>query len=99
MEFASSIAESPFLLFRHFFSVAFYSIWVMFAHPRLRSVDGSDKLVSVRPSINEYPWMVVKSFYCVRSSLFLWFTLLTSPQFYTACVVFLPLMWTEIRWW
>ncbi|TCD70387.1 Squalene epoxidase [Steccherinum ochraceum] len=80
----AGVADSPFLLFRHFFAVAFYSIWVLFTHPRLRPVsEGSEKLVLVRPSVAEYPALVAKSFAC----------------FYTACIVFLPLMWTEIRWW
>ena len=63
------IAPSPLLLFTHFFAVAFYSIWVMFTHPReARSVSSStpdSKLASLQlppPGIEEYPWLVVKSF-------------------------------------
>jgi len=72
--------QSPRLLASHFFTVAFYSIWVMFTHPRLV---GDEKPVLVRPGIDEYPAL------CLKSVLVFW----------KACVVFLPLIWTEIRWW
>ncbi|KAI0683848.1 squalene monooxygenase [Cytidiella melzeri] len=78
----SGIIASPAVLFWHFFSVAFYSIWVMFTHPR--AVPGPDgKTTFVVPTWDSYPIYVIKSF----------------QVFWTACVVFLPLMWTEIRWW
>ncbi|QRV88438.1 squalene monooxygenase [Ceratobasidium sp. AG-Ba] len=115
----SALARSPSLLMYHFFSVAFYAIWVMFTHPRpvaipypedeQRSSTPSDSGVEVepstslrqrklsklekettvsvvegdKPSLSEYPWLIVKSF----------------MVFWTACIVFGPLLWSEIRWW
>ncbi|KIJ60517.1 hypothetical protein HYDPIDRAFT_183572 [Hydnomerulius pinastri MD-312] len=80
----SGIAPSPSLLAYHFFYVAFYSIWVMFAHPHLvnNPVNG-EKPILARPPVWEYPYLLFKSF----------------RVFWTACVVFGPLVWSEIRWW
>ncbi|KAI0710926.1 squalene monooxygenase [Earliella scabrosa] len=76
----AAIEQSPALLFRHFFTVAFYSIWVLFTHPRqVGSVDG--KPVYARPRPDEYPLLAVKSV----------------QVFWTACVVFMPLLWSEFR--
>ncbi|KLO20761.1 SE-domain-containing protein [Schizopora paradoxa] len=97
----SGIAPSPLLLFLHFFAVAFYAIWVMFTHPRpvspplsrqpspSASTTDSDsedsyvqeKPVYARPGLEEYPWLFVKS---IR-------------VFWTACVVFGPPLWSELR--
>ncbi|PVF98130.1 SE-domain-containing protein [Serendipita vermifera] len=140
----SGLAPRPFLLFSHFFAVAFYSLWVMFTHARpvyiprsesshkenghtngysnghvnghtnghsngranghanghsndhangyanghsngssKHSKDESGAWVMMRPSIIEYPALFIRSF----------------QVFWTACVVFGPLMWTEIKWW
>jgi len=85
----SGIAPSPTLLAYHFFSVAFYSIWVMFTQgqiiPSIQNgySNGSVKLHSTIPRFDQYPALLIKS---IRV---LW----------TACVVFGPLLWTEIRWW
>ena len=56
------------LLFRHFFSVALYSIWVMFTHPRPITSPGSEKPIMVTPGLDEYPVLVVKAFLVVRSA-------------------------------
>ncbi|KAH9944627.1 squalene monooxygenase [Amylocystis lapponica] len=77
----AGIEQSTALLFRHFFAVAFYSIWVMFTHPR--PVGGGAKPVYAAPRLDEYPALCAK---CVQ-------------VFWTACVVFLPLLWAEFRWW
>ncbi|CAL1702618.1 unnamed protein product [Somion occarium] len=78
----SGIVPDPILLFRHFFAVAFYSIWVMFTHPYPRTKRGSSKPVMVVPGYDDYPYLVLKSI----------------SVFWTACIVFGPLMWTELRW-
>jgi len=86
----SGLAPKPALLAYHFFSVAFYSIYVLFTQPRLRvpqivdssSVDAT-KLVMSSPSWDEYPFLLLRSIAAI----------------WTAAVVFLPLVWTEIRWW
>uniref|UniRef100_D8QLL2 Squalene monooxygenase n=1 Tax=Schizophyllum commune (strain H4-8 / FGSC 9210) TaxID=578458 RepID=D8QLL2_SCHCM len=63
----SGMLESPFLLFYHFFCVAFYAIYIMFQQNDGRSFFGKvAKALSV---------------------------------FHTAVVVFVPLMWTEVRCW
>ncbi|PSR97092.1 hypothetical protein PHLCEN_2v4373 [Hermanssonia centrifuga] len=78
----SGIIASPAVLFRHFFAVAFYSIWVMFTHSHpVSTADG--KIVHVVPGWDAYPYLIIKSI----------------QVFWTACIVFLPLMWTEVRWW
>jgi len=82
----SGIAPSPVLLFLHFFAVAFYSIWVLFIHPRLvpatTSLDGDFvKPHLARPTLDEYPYLLCKS---VR-------------VFWKACIVFGPPLWSEIR--
>ncbi|RPD70011.1 squalene monooxygenase [Lentinus tigrinus ALCF2SS1-7] len=76
----AAIEQAPFMLFRHFFTVAFYSIWVLFTHPRqVGVVDG--KPILRRPRPDEYPFLAFKSL----------------QVFWTACVVFMPLLWTELR--
>ncbi|KAI0755692.1 squalene monooxygenase [Fomes fomentarius] len=76
----AAIEQAPFLLFRHFFTVAFYSIWVLFTHPReVGTVDG--KPIYRRPRPDEYPFLAFQSL----------------QVFWTACVVFLPLLWSEYR--
>ncbi|KAI0795829.1 squalene epoxidase [Abortiporus biennis] len=77
----SGITASPFLLFKHFFAVAFYSIYCMFFHAQPRKVPGQDKVIMVVPSVDEYPALLLKSF----------------NVFWTACIVFGPLMLTEMK--
>ncbi|RPD68277.1 squalene monooxygenase [Lentinus tigrinus ALCF2SS1-7] len=75
----AAIEQAPFTLFRHFFTVAFYSIWVLCTHPRqVGVVDG--KPIYRRPRPDEYPFLAFKSL----------------QVFWTACVVFVPLLWTEL---
>ncbi|RPD58171.1 SE-domain-containing protein [Lentinus tigrinus ALCF2SS1-6] len=76
----AAIEQAPFTLFRHFFTIAFYSIWVLFTHPRqVGVVDG--KPVLRRPRPDEYPCLAFKSL----------------QVFWMARVVFMPLLWTELR--
>jgi len=79
----SGIKQSPLLLAAHFFAVAFYAIWVMFTHPHPIYSPSSKKPTYVTPTIDQYPSLLLKS---IR-------------VFYTACIVFGPLLWSEIRWW
>ncbi|KAJ7693584.1 squalene monooxygenase [Mycena rosella] len=75
----SALVPSPALLTYHFFSVALYSIWVMFTHPHL--VSRPDEKPRHAPArLEQYPFLLLKS---VR-------------VFYTACVVFGPLVWMEM---
>ncbi|KAJ7022067.1 squalene epoxidase-domain-containing protein [Mycena alexandri] len=76
----SALAPSPALLTYHFFSVAFYSIWVMFTHPQPVPGRPEDKPRYAAASLHQYPFLLWKS---VR-------------VFYTACVVFGPLLWLEL---
>ena len=61
------------LLFLHFFAVAFYSIWVMYTHPRATTnpthpAKKMDDFVVVkrRPNLLEYPCITVKAAQVVR---------------------------------
>lgn len=63
----SGIAPSPVLLANHFFSVAFYSIWVMFTHPQLISAS-NEKPVYAVARLDQYPLLAIKSVRVVRPS-------------------------------
>ncbi|KAJ6501594.1 squalene epoxidase-domain-containing protein [Mycena vitilis] len=76
----SALAPSPALLTYHFFSVALYAIWVMFTHPQLVPGPPNEKARYAVARLDQYPYMLYKS---VR-------------VFYTACVVFGPLLWMEM---
>ncbi|KAJ7770935.1 squalene epoxidase-domain-containing protein [Mycena maculata] len=76
----SALAPSPALLTYHFFSVAFYSIWVMFTHPRPIPGPPHAEPRYAAARVDEYPFLLIRS---VR-------------VFYTACIVFGPLLWMEM---
>ena len=57
----AGIEQAPFLLFRHFFTVAFYSIWVLFTHPRRVGTRDDGKPVLRRPRPDEWPLLAVRS--------------------------------------
>jgi len=58
-----SISPRFFTLFRHFFTVAFYSIWVLFTHPRLAPgrLDANGKPLYAVPGVGEYPTLLIMS--------------------------------------
>lgn len=72
----SGIAQSPMLLAYHFFGVAFYSIWVMFTHPQLVS-SPSEKPVYATVTMDQYPYLMIKSARVARFVLFLNYRKLT----------------------
>ncbi|KAJ6519367.1 squalene epoxidase-domain-containing protein [Mycena sanguinolenta] len=76
----SALAPSPALLTYHFFSVALYAIWVLFTHPHLVPARLGEKPRYVVPGVEQYPFLLYKS----------------ARVFYTACVVFGPLLWMEM---
>ncbi|KAI0047410.1 squalene monooxygenase [Auriscalpium vulgare] len=96
----SGITPDPVLLFNHFFAVAFYSLWIMFTHPRDVWLPNADKPIRAVPRFDEYPGLVIKSFRVVSC-------VSTSPhpnanaglEFWTAVIVFAPLLWSELKWW
>ena len=61
-----SIAQAPFLLFRHFFTVALYSIWVLFTHPRRVGTTADGKPLYRRSRPDEWPLLAIKSVQVVR---------------------------------
>ena len=67
---AHRITPSFTVLFRHFFAVAFYSIWVMFTHPQ-PVLDENEKITYVAPGWDAYPYLLVKSLQVVRPLPFL----------------------------
>lgn len=73
----SGLEPNPVLLVDHFFRVALYSIWCLFAHEQWYPSEKRSR----RPSVLEWP-------------LLLWRSIMV---FYTACVVILPVIWTEVR--
>ncbi|KAF7340058.1 SE domain-containing protein [Mycena venus] len=75
----SALAPSPALLTYHFFAVALYSIWVMFAHPQRVPGRPDEKPRYAVARLDQYPFLLYKS----------------ARVFYTACVVFGPLLWAE----
>ena len=66
------IAPSPLLLAYHFFYVAFYSIWVLFTHPRPispgTSASNGGKPVNTVATIDQYPLLALKSVRVVCAS-------------------------------
>ena len=48
-------------LFVHFFAVAFYSLWVLFTHPRPVRVGAQGKMAMRRPRPDEWPALVLRS--------------------------------------
>ena len=66
-----SISQRRFLLFYHFFAVAFYAIWVMFTHPRPVAArkGGIEKQVMRRPGIEQYPFLLAKSVQVVSDTV------------------------------
>lgn len=76
----SALRPNPALLFYHFFRVAFYSIFLLFTLPRFpTSRSSSQPLKARKPPISDYPALTVQSF----------------KVFWTACLVFLPVLWKE----
>ncbi|ETS60887.1 hypothetical protein PaG_04806 [Moesziomyces aphidis] len=73
----SGLAPRPMLLVGHFFAVALYSIWALFAHPRFYEAEKRTRT----PSVLEYPALVWRSI----------------MVFWTACVVLLPVVFTEMK--
>lgn len=53
----SGLAPSPLLLVYHFFSVAIYSIYTLFSHPRFYPKENKERV----PTFLEYPGLAVQS--------------------------------------
>jgi squalene monooxygenase len=79
----SALGPSRFKLFYHFFSVAIYSIYLMFA--------------AKSASVLQWPQLTMRGASVVR---LICPAVLCAPshnmQFWTACLVFLPVLWHEI---
>ncbi|GAA5819933.1 hypothetical protein JCM11491_006155 [Sporobolomyces phaffii] len=77
----SALRPNPALLFYHFFRVAFYSIYLLFTLPRMPTSRSPDATAVKprKPPVSDYPGLTVQSF----------------KVFWTACVVFLPVLWKE----
>ncbi|KAJ8472461.1 hypothetical protein ONZ45_g16640 [Pleurotus djamor] len=80
----AGISHSPFQLFRHFFSVALYAIWLLFTNPANEKVSNPTS-TTLQPFAHitvSFPKLLVKS------TRVIWKT----------CVVFFPVLWEELRW-
>ncbi|KAJ9478826.1 Squalene monooxygenase [Pseudozyma hubeiensis] len=73
----SGLAPKPMLLVGHFFAVAVYSIYALFAHPKFYEAEGRTR----KPGFLEWPGLVWRSI----------------MVFYTACIVLLPVVFTEMK--
>lgn len=71
----SALAPQPVTLFYHFFSVAFYSIYILFSQGRPSAGPAKP------PSFAEFPALA----------------LFSVKVFWTACIVFLPVMYSEFK--
>lgn len=96
---SNRLTPKPLLLFYHFFSVAFYSIYILFTRGEAGKAS--------KPGFGDYPGLVLRSGQVVSSVPFDGRFMAEWPkadvvfrvldQFYTACVVLLPVIWSEIR--
>jgi squalene monooxygenase len=92
-----SLTPEPVKLFCHFFAVAFYSLWILFTQP-----SGGRKTA---PSVLEYPALTVQSFRVVGDKSLVALRIVSMLingrglfcQFWTACVVILPVIWSEMK--
>lgn len=82
------------MLFYHFFSVAFYSIWILLVYGK-PPVQG-EKRRQGKASWAEVPGLLLFSGQVVSFRRAMGSSVLMS-QFWTACVVLLPVIWTEFR--
>ncbi|PWN27887.1 SE-domain-containing protein [Jaminaea rosea] len=73
----SGLEPNPVLLVDHFFRVALYSIYCLFAHEQFYEKEGRAR----KAGLLEWPGLVWRSV----------------MVFWTACVVILPVIWTEMR--
>jgi len=75
----SALTPKPFILFYHFFSVALYSIYILFVYGP--PPPPGQKMQDVSVGLTEIPGRAM----------------LSARVFWTACVVLLPVMWTEFQ--
>jgi len=73
----SALTPKPLLLFYHFFSVAFYSIYILLT----QGMPPAPGTKGAKPGWTEVPGLV----------------LFSGRVFWTACVVLLPMIWTEFK--
>jgi squalene monooxygenase len=104
----SGIAPSTSLLAYHFFYVALYSIWALFAHPRRVRAPraNSESHMNGTPNMTEnggvhtdekYSGVHIMQMPSILDYPRLFW--LSCRVLWTACAIFGPLLWTEIRWW
>ena len=91
-----SIAPSPCFLIYHFFSVAFYAIWIMFTDDRTIPSsqngsrcysNGNANPRSTTPRFDEYPALLIKSVRVVHFSIFLRLWTLFPPWIFSFLVL------------
>lgn len=118
----SALNPSPPLLLYHFFSVALYSIYLLFTEPRSTPASVAAGRKPSPPSVLEWPALFIKSIVvvsrvrslhtvCEVHGRGIWSAPMLVPsadnvclsplpllllQFYTACTVILPILWSEV---